>query len=448
MKENVKLKKILDLAIPATIENVLQTLVGFIDTLMISRLGLVAVTAVGISNNIFSVYLAVIIALGVAASSLIARTLGAGKIGQARKTALQATVLAVGIGLIFGLVTVLFNDEILSLMRAEPEVIRQALPYFNLVGGATVLISVLSVLGSILRATGDTKTPMYVNTAVNLLNIVLDYILIFGMGPIPALGILGTAIGTVAARLIGSILMFRKVQQSAAAFRFGEFFEKSSREDLKGLIELSIPAVLERLVMRLGQVVYFGLIVAIGVKTYAAHIIAGNIESFTYMPGMGLAAAASILVGNSFGAGKKQEAYEYGVQSMKAGAVIMSLGGVLLYFGAPWFAGWFTRDGEAIAKIVTALRIDSFAQVPLAVSLISAGSLQGSGDTRSPLYSTALGMWGVRVLGVYFLGIRLGLDIAGIWLSILIDLTLRAVFLLIRFRKRTLGAETIKKPRR
>jgi len=253
------------------------------------------------------------------------------------------------------------------------------------------------------------------------------------------MGVAGTAIGTVVARIIGSLLMLSKIRHTVLSFKFRDMFPRSN---YKALIDLSIPAVLERLIMRLGQVVYFGLIVSIGVKTYAAHTIAGNIESFTYMPGYGFTAAASILVGNSFGAGKNKEAYEYGILSMKIGVLIMSIGALILFFGSPWFATWFTDDSEAIGKIIIALRIDAFAQIPVAISLICAGALQGSGDTKSPLYSTAIGMWGIRVLGVYILGIKLGMDIAGVWLSILIDLILRSVFLTVKFRNRTLNARS------
>ncbi|HOH69569.1 MAG TPA: MATE family efflux transporter [Sedimentibacter sp.] len=436
---NEKSQKILDIAIPATIENILQTLVGFIDTLMISKLGLISVTAVGISNNIFAVYLAVIIAVGVGASSLISRYLGAENVSKAKQTAIQSTFLSIIIGIIFGIVTITFSEQILNIMGAEREVVYKALPYFNIVGGATVFVSMLTVFGSILRATGDAKTPMIVNTAVNIINIVLDYILIFGLGPLPAMGVAGTAIGTVVARIIGSMLMLSKIRHTVLSFKFRDMFPRSN---YKALIDLSIPAILERLIMRLGQVVYFGLIVSIGVKTYAAHTIAGNIESFTYMPGYGLTAAASILVGNSFGAGKNKEAYEYGILSMKIGVLIMSIGALILFFGSPWFATWFTDDSEAIGKIIIALRIDAFAQIPVAISLICAGALQGSGDTKSPLYSTAIGMWGIRVLGVYILGIKFGMDIAGVWLSILIDLILRSVFLTVKFRNRTLNARS------
>lgn len=433
----VQVRKIVDLAVPATIENILQTMVGFVDTLMIARLGLVAVTAVGVANNILAVYLAIFIALGVGTSSLISRYLGADNQKSAREIAIQSTVLATVAGLLFGLVTLLFGRQLLALMGADQGVLDEAYLFFSLVGGGSVFLSLITVFGSILRATGDTKTPMVVNTQVNLLNIALDYVLIFGPGPFPALGILGTAIGTVLARAIGCFLLWRSIQQSPVAFPLSELRKGSS---YKELVNLSLPAAAERLVMRLGQVLYFGLIVSIGIKTYAAHSIAGNIGSFTYMPGYGLATAAAVLVGNSFGAGNKKEAYAYGKLSSLLGVGIMSVGGLILFLGAPWFATWFTGDVEALAKIVTALRIDSFNQPALAVGLILTGSLQGLGDTKSPLYSTAIGMWGVRVVGVYLLSIVLKMDIAGVWISIGIDLFIRAIFLSFKFHKRTAKA--------
>ncbi len=434
MKFNTKAKQILNLAIPATIENILQTLVGFVDTLMIARIGLMAVTAVGIANNIIAVYIAVYIALGVGASSLIARYLGSEKEEEAKKTAIQSTILAIITGLIFGIITILFGKQILGVMGADDNIMIQSSAFFYIVGGTSLLISLITIFGSILRATGDAKSPMVVNTAVNLLNIVVGYVLIFGLGPIPALGVVGTAMGSVVARTVGCILLFKRIQKTKLAFHIKDLFTVFHDKEL---INLSIPAALERLVMRLGQVVYYSLIISIGVKTYAAHSIAGNIESFTYMPGYGLTTAAAILVGNSIGAGNKREAYEYGVIAAKIGVVIMSLGGVVLFFGAPWFATWFTNDAEAIGKIVTALRIDAFAQIPLAISLIFAGALQGLGDTKTPLYSTTVGMWGIRVLGVYILSVKLGMDIAGVWLAILIDLSVRAIFLSIKFRRKT-----------
>lgn len=426
LKEN----RILALAIPATVENILQTAVGFIDALMISKIGLVAVTAVGIANTILNVYLALFIALGVGASALIAQKIGAKRETEAQIITNQSVLLTIVISLLLALVSVLFGSPLLRMMGASERILQESLTFFVVVGGGALSMGLMTIFGSILRATGDTKSPMKVSVVVNIGNIVIDYILIFGLGPIPALGVLGTAIGTVLSRVLGCWLLYRKVQLSKSPLDWSTLFASSN---YRPLINLSIPATLERLVMRLGQVLYFGLIVSISAKTFAAHSIAGNIESFTYMPGYGLATAATTLVGNAIGARDPQQAKRYGYSAAKYGVIFMSLLGVILFFGAPFFASLFTSDQEALRQIVIALRIDAFAQPGLAISLITTGALQGMGDTKSPLYTTAFGMWGIRVIGVIVLSKYLGLGIAGIWLSIAIDLYLRSLFLVYKF---------------
>lgn len=434
MKQESLGKRIIQLALPATVENIFQSLVGFVDTLLIAQLGLVAVTAVGLANTILNVYLAVYIALGVATTALLSCSIGAGDKEAVSYQVRQAAVLAIVFGLVFGLLSLVFGRQLLVLMGADSESLAGAQVFFYWVGGLTIFQSLMTILGTILRASGDTVTPMKMSLLTNLFNVVLDYILIFGIGSWSGLGIVGTALGTVLARLLGTVLLYRKVQQSDLAVDTKQLFRLGSPKEL---ITLIIPAVLERLVMRLGQVVYFSLIVGLGTTVYASHMIAGNIDSFTYMPAYGLATAAAVLIGQALGKGDTLTIRRVAFLSSAYGVAVMSLLGILLFFGAPSFALLFTKDPEAVRQVVIALQIDAFNQPGLAVSLVIAGALQGLGDTKSPLYSTAVGMWGLRVLGVVVLGQILGLGIAGVWLSILIDLLLRAIFLTWRFAVKT-----------
>lgn len=225
--------------------------------------------------------------------------------------------------------------------------------------------------------------------------------------------------------------MYKKIQLSEIHFSIRSLTNKSN---YRPLIELSILAILERMVMRIGQVVYFGLIVGIGSVTFAAHSIAGNIESFTYMPAYGLATAAATLVGMSIGSKNFEDVIEYTYQSTKIGVAVLSICGVGLFIGAPFFAQLFTTSPEAINQVVVALRIDPFIQPALATSLILTGALQGMEDTKTPLYSTAFGMWVIRIIGVIVLGKWSSMGIAGIWISIAIDLYLRSIFLAYKFR--------------
>ncbi|MDQ0999745.1 putative MATE family efflux protein [Neobacillus niacini] len=429
-----KMVVILGLAIPAMIENILQTVVGFVDTLFVSKLGLNEVTAVGVANAVLAVYIAIFMAIGVGTSSLIARSIGAGDISKAKSIARQSTFISVIAGINFGLITIFFSEPLLRLMGAEAEVLQDGITYFKIVGVSSIFISLMFTFGSILRAAGDTKTPMKVGWWINILHIGLDYVLIFGYIGIPGLGVAGAAWATVIVRMIGTIALFIYIKRSSLSFTiFGSY----SRKDSYFIIKLSTPAAIERLIMRLGQVLYFGLIVKIGADIFAAHSIAGNIEMFAYMPGYGLAIAATTLVGQSIGAKRSKEAYEYGMITSWIAVGFMSFVGVLLYFLSPWFATWFTTDENAVDMVVTALRIDAFAQPALAIGLVLAGALQGAGDTKSPMYSTAIGIWVIRIIGVYILGIHLGMGIAGVWFSIAIDLYIRAIFLLYRFKKET-----------
>lgn len=428
---NIK-KKLIKLALPATVENILETSVGFIDSLMISQIGLFAVAGVGIANAILNVYIAVFIALGIGTSSLISRYIGADNSEKAKLIAKQSLLLAIVSGLCLGLVSLLIGPQLLKLMGATEQTFNYSLQFFCIVGGGSVTIATMIILGSILRALGDTKSPMKIGLITNILNIILDYILIFGLGPLPALGVAGTAIGTLVARLLGTILLYRKVQSTILSFSFRSIFQRSNYQEL---LNLSFPAALERLVMRLGQVLYFGLIVAIGAKTYSAHSIAGSIESFVYMPAYGLATAAATLAGNSIGKKDYVETKRVAFYAVKYGVIVLSILGIGLFFGTPYIAPWFTTDAEEIKQIVIALRIDAFNQPGLAISLILAGVLQGMGDTKTPLYSTAFGMWVTRILGVILLGNILDLGIAGVWLAIGMDLYIRSLFLIYRFRR-------------
>jgi putative MATE family efflux protein len=435
-----KLSIITALAVPAMIENLLQTIVGFVDTLFVSQLGLNEVTAVGIANALLAVYIAVFMALGVGTSSLIARSIGAGNMLKAKSIARQSAIISGVLGLLFGFISLFFSEHLLRLMGAESKVLADGVSYFKIVAIPSIFISLMFTFGSILRAVGDTKTPMKVSWWINILHIGLDYILIFGFFGMKGFGVEGAAWATVIVRIIGTITLFYYIKKSMISFSFIGMF---SKEDSFSILKLSTPAALERLIMRLGQVLYFGLIVKIGADTYAAHTIAGNIETFSYMPGYGLAIAATTLVGQSIGAKRFKDAYEYGILTTGIAIAFMSFIGFLLFFLSPWFASWFTTEKDAVEMVVTALRIDAFAQPALAIGLVLAGALQGAGDTKSPMYSTAIGMWIIRVLGVYILGIHLGMGIAGIWLSIALDLYVRAIFLFYRFKRQLKRNENV-----
>jgi len=415
-------------AYPATIENLLQFLVGFIDTLMITRIGLMAVTAVGVANSVLNVYLSVFIALGTGTTALLSRKFNSKEKEQAPIIAFQSILIAVGIGLFFGVVTLLLGRPFLELIAGEQEVVSLATQFFFIVGGGAALISLMTTFSSILRAIGDMKTPMKATFVVNIINIVLSYFFVF----ILDLGVQGLAFGTLISRLMGCAFLFSTIQKTEVALSMDATLLKS---DFKPLVKLTIPATLERLVMRFGQVLYFSLIVMISVTTFASHMIIGTIEGLITMSAYGLATAVTTLVGQSLGAKKYQDIKTYTFHSTKYAIMILSVFGVLLLLFGADIARIFTDDPDAIRKIVLGSRVLVINLPALATWAIVTGSLQGMGDTKSPLYSTIVGMWGIRVISVIVLSIHFNFGIIGVWVSIGIDLYMRAIFLSYRFRK-------------
>ncbi|MGK9250271.1 MATE family efflux transporter [Paenibacillus humicus] len=414
------------------IENILQTVVGFVDTLFVSKIGLDEVAAVGVTNAIVAVYIAVFMSLGIGTASLIARSVGAGQMEHAKAIARQSAFISAILGIAFGVITLLFAEPLLRLMGAEPRILKDGVMYFRIVAIPSIFLSLMTVFGSILRAAGDTKTPMKVGVWINLIHVGLAYVLIFGLGDWVGWGLSGAAMATTIVRVIGAAALLFYIRKSTLSFSFRK---GGSNSFTVPLLRLSGPAAAERLIMRLGQIVYFGLIIRIGTDVYTAHVLAGNIEVFSYMPGYGLAAAATTLVGQQLGANRKKDAYHYGILTAWIAVAFMTLAGVLLFFLSPLAAGWFTNDKNVIGMVTTALRIDAFAQPFLGIGLVITGALQGAGDTKGPMYSTAIGMWFVRVIGVYILCYYLKMGISGVWLSIAIDIFVRSVYLLLRFKR-------------
>lgn len=425
---------IIALALPAMIENILQVFIGVVDTYFIGKIGTEAIAGVGVTNLIMNIYIAFFIALGVGTTAIVSRNIGANNTENANDAVKQSVIMALGIGIVFGIINLVFSKKILLLLGAEERVLRYALPYFLSVAVPSVFLCLMMILSSALRGSGDTKTPMKVMIIANIINIILDYILIFGIFNFAGLGILGAGIATTISRVVGVILLLQKINSDKTKIHINILDKWNINKDiLKSITRIGLPAAFEKLIMRFGQLVYGGMIIKIGTEAYAAHNIAGTIETFSYLPGMGFGVAAATLVGQSLGAKKKDEAHKIGLMSYFLATVFMILIGVIFYIFAPIFARLFSEDKEVIDLVVKVLRIIALFQPFLCMTLVITSILQGAGDTKFPMYSTLIGIWGVRVLGVYVLGIKLNMGLVGVWIAYALDLTVRGVILMIRF---------------
>lgn len=436
-KENKKgLIAILALAVPAIIENIMYVLLGVVDTYFVGKIGSQAIAGVGITNLTMNVYIAFFMALGIGTSALIARYIGQDKAEDANAALHGALKIGLGIGLIFGCINLIFAKEILTLLGAKSQVITYALPYFLAVAVPSVFLCLQMVLSSALRAIGDTKTSMTIAGFSNLLNIVLDYIFIFGVFNFSGFGILGAGLATTAARLFSLLYLVKRIKTKDSPLDLSwKALIRPHGQYIKRMMAISLPAALEKLIMRSGQIIYGGLIIRISTEAYAAHNIAGTIESFSYLPGMGFGVAAATLVGQNLGQGNKKAAKLYAKNAYILSAILMVLLGIFFFIFAPALASLFSEDPRVVSQVVKVLRIIAFFQPFLCMTLVITAALQGAGDTKFPMVTSLIGIWGVRVLGVYILCMKMNYGLVAVWSVYALDVVVRGIILMVRFKK-------------
>lgn len=422
-------KELFSLAIPTTIENLLQTAVGFVDGIIIAKIGLTAVTAVGLVNSLMAVYQAIFLAIGIAASSLVSRYIGAKEIRHAQEIVKLIINLAIIIGIIIGLFTIIFNKSILTLIGASNQVLNSASAFLFWVGGLSIFWSILTVLGAILRSTGDTKTPMLVSIYVNIFNIILDFYFIFGL----KLGIAGSGIGTTIARLIGCFLLFRALQKTNLAFKIKI---KTSYTDFRSVYYLTLPAMGERLMMRGGDVFVNFLVIQMGNMIFAANTILETISSFTYMPLFGLATATATLIGQAKGADNIKKIKQIYQASNYYAIYSMITTNLLLLILCKPIVLLFSSEADIYNNIIKAVIIMLIFSPVVALTINQTAALQALGDTKTPFIATTIGMWIVRISLTYLLGLKFELAIIGLWLAQGIDNLWRSILLNYYFKKK------------
>lgn len=423
MKTN---KEILKFALPAIIENFLQMLVGVSDTMIVAHLSLSAVAAVSLANNLITVYQAIFIALGTIISSLFAKVLIEKKAKEKLKELINsATKLTVLIGLVFGLFSLFAAQPILYLLGARQQVLELSIIYLSLVGGLIVLLALMTTFGAFLRADGNTKTPMWASFFASVLNLLFSIVFIF----VFHLGVLGTALGAVLARVIGTAFLYYKLKEKRPSLQF--YKEKLNRQ----LIKLSLPAAGERLSMRLGDLLIMMIIVRLGERVFAGNAIGESITQFNYMPVFGMATVTVILVAQATAENNIENIKSYIKKTYWLATSMMFVIGLVLLLTANMLNQLFTTDRIAMGASMTVILFSFLATFFVTGATTYTAAFQGIGNTKLSFYATTLGMFGIRLILGAFLALVLKLGLEGVWLAVLLDNFFRFVFLKIKFKK-------------
>ncbi|MCR4401285.1 MAG: MATE family efflux transporter [Firmicutes bacterium] len=426
-------RRVIDLAGPALVEMFLVTLVGMADMIMVGRIGPAAIAAVGLTNQPMFLAQAVFMALNVGTTAVIARAVGAGMREVANDALRQSFMLTVMMGIGVSVLGVLSARGVIVLMGAEEDVIPLGAAYMRIVAAGLVFMLLTMNVAAALRGAGDTTTPMKVNTFCNVLNVIGNYVLIYGKLGFPRMGVAGAALSTSVSRAIAFALILRAVTGG----RFALHLTGPTRLDaplIRRIVRIGIPAAIEQIILRGGQLAYLRIVAGFGTAVVASHQIAMNILGLSFMPGQAFAVAATTLVGQGLGARRPDLAERGALETRRIGMIVSGfMAFVFILFGR-YIAMLYSNDPIVVAKTAIVLRIIGLVQPAQSTQFILAGGLRGAGDTKWPLYSTAVGIWGFRVALGYVLAVISRMELVGAWIAMAIDQVVRSAIITFRFR--------------
>jgi len=432
-KNNNKPKlSIFALAWPAVLSNLLFSIIGIASIKIVGTLGADAVASVTTGHRIFFALQAVLMAVSVGTTALVARSWGA----QNYQEAAMVTSASLWIGnLVAFFITIFcfFNaDHIAGVFGLGPETTREAAIFIKYLSVFNVAFATNLILSSALRAAGDTMTPLWIGALTNIVNIALVYLLVFGGMGIPALGVPGAAIANGLSILVGVIVLL--MLWYGGKLRLDVGGRKSvAWIRIRKLIDIGYPAAVEQFVFQLGFIAFLWLVAYYGTAPFAAYGIGVQILSLSFVVGFGFSIAGSTLVGQYLGAGDPAEAERQGWRATGFAIASMVALSIIIIFFAEDIARFLIDDDEVVRLTVIFIYILGISQPLMAIEFSIGGCLRGAGDTKYPLFTTLVGLIGVRV-GLAAAFTLFGFSVVWIYAALIGDYLVKAFLLLRRFK--------------
>lgn len=438
---------------PVILEQIMQTAVIYVDSAMVGRISAEASAAVGVTATVTWMIGAPIFAAGVGVLACLSRALGAGEHEKTARISVQSILLTLVTGLVLGALSVGLSPFIPRWLGADPAIQRDASLYLGIICLPMVFRSANIIFSSVLRAAGDMRTPMRVNILVNVINVVLNFLLIYetrtvSLGalrltlPGAGLGVTGAAVATAIAATAGGILMAAALWKNEAASPRG-FRIKLDRPIMRDCVRIAVPVALQRLTVSFGMVVFSALVTSLGTISIAAHSLALNAEEAFYLPGYGFQVAASALAGFALGERNERKLDMSSRAAMLIAFVAMAISGGLLFLFPDATMSVFSRDARVIAAGASVLRLVALSEPLFGVAIILEGVFNGVGDTKTPFWISVFCMWGIRITLTTLCVKVFHLGLTAVWLCMIADNVVRCLMLGTRYVrgrwKRTLG---------
>ncbi len=423
------------LSVPMVLEMVMESIFAIMDIFFVSKLGSDAVATVGITESLITIVYAVGSGLAMATTALVARRTGEKRPEEASKVAFQAILTGVLVSFLIAVPGFLWSSDLLRLMGGSTEMVENMSSYMRIMLGFNGIIIVLFIINSIFRSSGDAAMSLRVLVIANLLNIILDPLLIFGIGPFPEMGIKGAAIATVTGRGVGVLfqlfLLFRgkrRIKIKGSDIRF-------KPRIMLQILKLSLGGMGQSLIATTSWVGMVRIIASFGSSVVAGYTIAIRIVIFGLLPSWGISNAASTLVGQNLGAGKPDRAERSVWLTTRINLFVLSLIGIILVAFPETFIRLFIPDPAVVAAGIEALRIISIGFLFYGPGMVMIQAFNGAGDTVTPTKVYFICFWLIELPLAWTLSNPGGMNESGTFAAIVVAESIMTIMALILFRR-------------
>jgi putative MATE family efflux protein len=428
-------RAILLLSIPAVLEMVMESVFVIVDIYFVSKLGADAVATVGLTESMVTIIYAIAIGLGTATTSLVSRRIGEKNPDAASVAAFQAILTGIIISVIIGVPGILLSKNLLGWMGASKPIVESMSGYTSIMLGGNIVIMMLFIINAIFRSAGDAAVAMKVLWIGNIINIVLDPCLIFGLGPFPEMGVTGAALATTIGRGTAVIVQFYLLFYGNKRIRLSSRHFVIQWKVMIKLIKLSVGTIGQNLISTSSWIALVRIISIFGSEVVAGYTIAIRIIGFTLLPSWGISNAASTLVGQNLGAKKPERAEKSVWVTGVANMILLSVIGLILVLFAETFIRVFIDNENVIKSGVPALRIISFGYIAYGLGMVLVNSFNGAGDTATPLKINVVAFWLIEIPLAWFLALKAGLHEEGVFYAIVIAESTMTLIAWVVFRR-------------
>lgn len=422
----VALVSLITLSIPTILEEVFATLLQYVDTAMVGRLGEKATAAVSTTTSIGWLINSIPGAIAIAMLAIASKANGAGQDEKLKKLAGQSILYAFVVGVILEILALVLSPFIPIWMGVEEDIVRPASLYFSITSITLIFRTSARVFAAMIRSLKDTRSPMYISVAENILNVILNFVFIYGLG----LGVVGAAIASCISFGIGGIAMFL-MMLSKKQLRPSFVDLKPDKDIWMEALPIGYPVLGATVVSCMGYIVFAGMVSGMGTIIFAAHSIAVTAEQIVYIPGYGLRAATSTLIGNALGEGNTAKLSATRKMTILMTMVIMLVNGTLLFLFAYPFMQIFTNSTEVVIIGSKMLKLVSFSEIFFGLMIVLEGISYGMGQTKHIFVCESFSMWGVRIVGTFLCVKIFGLGLTAVWICMIADNICKAVLLFI-----------------